>query len=237
MRRSASSFDAQSDGSRADRRKHFRTGNVYLTARGVRDAAAARAGFSSPALALRAEAIFKRGSEDLQSRVRDGSLSISAAYAELPKRAKPSSQTEEDATDATGSSEPVADTATAPHGLADPVAGAAMPAAADAPAPRAQATAIKTGVAQADCQDEPEQEASRPEVDDHSEDDSIDPAAVEELSVGQHVTAICTHLVRLAERDYEEAVSWLAQTVEEMQASLGEPPPSDDDEVFEDDDA
>lgn len=217
--------------------KTFQNRNVYLTARGVRDAAAARAGFSSPALALRAEAIFKRGSEDLQSRVRDGSLSISAAYEELPKRAKAGSQTEEEVSDSTGSGEPVADTATAPHTLVDPVADAAMPAAADTPAPRAETTAIPNGGAPADCQDEPEQEASRPEVDDHSEDDSIDPAAVEKLSVGQHVTVICGHLTRLAERDYEEAVSWLAQTIEEMQASLGEPPPSDDDEVFEDDDA
>ncbi|HEY9593896.1 MAG TPA: ParB N-terminal domain-containing protein, partial [Spirochaetia bacterium] len=69
-------------------RKVMPEGITYLTPRSIQEAAAKRAGFRSAKQAVRAEAVFTRGTPEDQAAVLDGSLTVTAAYEALPKRSK-----------------------------------------------------------------------------------------------------------------------------------------------------
>ena len=50
----------------------------------------------------------------------------------------------------------------------------------------------------------------------------------EEPDVTLHLNAVCAHISRLAEHDYDEAAIWLGDLVEQMRAALGERSDFDD---------
>jgi hypothetical protein len=207
-------------------------GILYLTPKDIHDAAAKRAGFSSTALALRAEAIFTRGPEDLQARVREGSVAITAAYEELPKRPKakmiPDSSESGLVPDGDdggptklidiggGSTEPPKPPTTpgADSGLAS--------AGSEAPASSAAGNAIT-------CDDEEDLERDGEEEEDDTSREFLPSADGDPPSVGDHVNAICRHVAELAGRDYDDAAAWLEQVIEEMRLAVGERPDGDDD--------
>ncbi len=221
-------------------------GIICLTPRSIKDAAAKRAGFSSTTLALRAEAVFSRGAEDLQAKVRDGAVTITAAYDQLPKRPKAKTVAAESAAeDALGKGD------VSP--IVEPVHAAPASAGAFAPVPTspptdpededqdesaahddANGTMEDTPCQTEGATDEEEQatEATDEEVGE-PEADLIGAPQEDELDIAVHVSAVCGYLSRLASVNYEDAVACFDQVVEEMRGSVGEPPEFDEEEAFD----
>lgn len=206
--------------------KTFQKGDLYLTPRSIRDAAAKRAGFSSVALAARAEAVFGRGSEEIQNRVRDGTLSISAAYDLLPKRGR---RTEP---------EPAAQERDEEPGETEQPQVDTSPLLADAEGPPVTDTtdeALESADEDAEGPSDPDSDAPEPPVIEANniwESDSME-VMEEDRAISDHVSAVCRHLSRLAEADYDDAVAWFDQVVEELKAALGEPPQQEYEEAFD----
>jgi|GEM_PF-6599800 len=198
-------------------------GIVFLTTTGIRDAAAKRAGFSSTTLALRAEAVFSRGSAEVQIKVRDGSLTITAAYEGLPKRAKARTAPEpNEARSATEDGEPIGVSIDAGSGSAViPEPRAVLAAAAAPAAAAADSSASKEGGSG--------NVVVVHDVKPQAAINGADHLDEEHPSVADQVDAICRYIARLADRDYDDAVAWFERVVEEMRASLGARPENDDD--------
>jgi hypothetical protein len=79
------------DAGRAQGRPQSKTkpnGEGFLSPVDIAKIATAKAGFDSVRTAERAVAVFKRGSDALQLKVLQGKLSVSAAYAQVPKQAR-----------------------------------------------------------------------------------------------------------------------------------------------------
>lgn len=214
--------------------KTFPKGNVYLTPGSIREAAAKRAGFTSPALAARAEAVFTRGSTALQNRVREGSLSLFAAYDELPKRRRAQDERPEpvahDSIDESNARQAEAPSARQPEPSSVPDNGSSAPVEGDEDLLRADADAgdapTDSDIAEVESEardDDGELQQDEADLEPDSPDTHDD-----EPDIGAHVAAVCHHLSRLAEVNYEDAVAWFDQVVEDMRASLGEPPDLED---------
>lgn len=227
--------------------KTFPKGNVYLTPGSIREAAAKRAGFTSTALAARAEAVFTRGSKAIQNRVREGSMSLSAAYDELPKRGRSEEERPDpvahDSRDESNALQAAAPTAPQPepssvpdNSSSAPVEGHGGNVSANEGTP---AVTIDSDITEpepetaADGDDGPQpdhadlQPAFSDTVGDNLEADSPD-TIHDEPDINVHVSAVCRYLSELAELNYDDGVAWFDQVVDDLRGSLGDPPESDD---------
>jgi hypothetical protein len=206
-------------------------GIIFLTPADIRDAAARRAGFSSTKQAIRAEAVFTRGSTEQQADVLDGSLTVTAAYEALPKRPKKKgtastpgeSQSNLDAADGYLGASEDDDEPRPPLEASD--VRAAAPSDDDELRDDGEGAASLTSEPEEETERTPEGEEAEPadrglDVDEDEEQEAPD--------VSFHVNAICTHITNLAEHDYDEAAIWLGDLVEQMRTSLGERSDFDD---------
>jgi hypothetical protein len=201
----------------------------YLTPRSIQEAAAKRAGFSSAKQAVRAEAIFTRGSPDQQAAVLDGSLAITAAYDKLPKRGKKKTTalaTDESQTNVDRPDEDLG----APgddNEAGQPLEASDVPQVAGPPEDDVRGDERENHEAGATrLVSEPEENAEQtPDIEEELAAPRlhvVEAEEQEEPDVTLHVNAICAHIIRLAEHDYDEAAIWLGDLVEQMRASLGE---------------
>ena len=219
-------------------------GIIYLTPDSIRDAASRKAGFSSAKAAIRAEAVFSRGTAELQAQLLAGSLTISAAYEALPKRPKkqpaPSESDELQPTAADADRQPTVPSEN--EAVDEAESSLADPATSDEPllhhdGERADhANGVDPGATDVDYPD-------TEDFDEHQEGEPADvvpdlpePTAPTHSSVGYHVNAICSHIARLSERDYERAAALFERVVEQMTSALGDPPEGDEDDHFEEGD-
>ena len=158
--------------------------------------------------------MFKRGSDELQAQVREGTVSISAAYETLPKPARtgeepadtaaqevvePTKNTEQTASDSTASAPALVRTVLPDSDLAASE-GDAEPAGADTD---------EDVENQADEAGDPTETAGEEPEGNNEETDNPEPDLAnlhdEQLEVSVHVNAVCEHLSRLAEQNYEDA--------------------------------
>jgi hypothetical protein len=218
-------------------------GIIYLTPDSIRDAASRKAGFSSAKAAIRAEAVFSRGSAELQEQVLDGSLTISAAYAALPKRPK-KQQVQSDGDEPEATAGDTDRHATSPSNGDEPAPALGDSAAIETPdggPPEEKQGAADMGSERGSVH------TGDPEVNDAGSEESADPWEEESAepflgqpsgrrgSVNEHVNAICSHIACLSDRHYDEASALLDEIVEQMRGALGEPPEIDDDRELSDD--
>jgi hypothetical protein len=179
--------------------------------------AANQAGFSSSKQAVRAQAVFERGSEELKRQVLDGAVSLTAAYETLPKRGKKTKVNEVDVSAPT----PVTDGATADDVRQEQHAfpnGAAVPDTGDHDAVAAVAH---------EGQDDEDLNLGTPgpnvagEVQDDEDLDAQD-QDLDIPGVQHHVVAVCRYVALLAERSHEDATEWVDSVINQLRLAVGE---------------
>lgn len=231
----------------------------YLTPQEIRTQAAKQARFSSAKHAERADAVFARAPQDLLEKVILGEVSVTAAYAQIPKqeRAKPAAK--ENPAQATAAAVPeslsASDLGVQPPTHANPFApmqGGLAPGGPPATEPSSEQDPRRTagvGTGQPTPPPDPHQPPAGlppPSAPSHEAPDFED--EVDDYTPPDHLDALCAHVERLragAEGDqlteeerYEGARYTAEVMVERLWAAVGEPPEpvEDEDAVPEEDD-